>query len=85
MDVEKLQGDLRNVPKAYRKVMARWLLAMSEQYRPSLVLTKHEAQMIAGALTGAAVELYEPMTEDTTLLHAAEVIEELTSGLHKVG
>lgn len=77
--VEDLQRQVADVPEEHRRLIARWLLALRGQYRPSLVLTSHEANLIVGVLTGAVTELCDPLSEDTTLLHAAEVVEELTN------
>lgn len=70
-------GDLARIPEEYRRVIARYLVQDAKRYRPSFVLSEHSAKLIAGVLTGAAVTLMTPLDEDTTIMHAADVLDDL--------
>lgn len=68
------QRELAEIPQEQRRVIARWLVERAAQFRPSLVLTKHEAQQIQGVVLGLAVDLFDPLGDDSTIEHAAQVL-----------
>lgn len=73
-------GERSEVPVEHRRAVARWLIERGDQFQQSWVLGAEQAQMIRGALYGAAVDLVDPDSEDTTVEHAAEVVAELRRG-----
>lgn len=73
-------SELAAIPEEHRRTIARWLLERTKQYRSSFVLSEDEAKLITGALAEAAVVLVDPESEDSTLTHAADVLQDLNPG-----
>jgi hypothetical protein len=73
------EQELADIPEQYRRTIARWLLDRAERCKPSRLLDYHTARQIQGALGGAAVDLADPLAEDTTTGHARNVITDLTT------
>lgn len=69
-----MDEEMARVPAGHRKTMAKWLLERAEQYRPSMLLSGQEADLIQGVLTGIAVDVMDPESEDMTTAHAARII-----------
>jgi hypothetical protein len=69
--------DLAEIPEGYRRTIARWLLERATQYRPSFLLTVEGSRLIQGALAGTATDLADPLADDSTLMHQAELIAPL--------
>jgi len=69
--------DLAALPIEARRTIALWLVQRAESFRTSWVLPKSERAAINQALVGVAVDLAEPLAEDSTIGHAAHVIGSL--------
>lgn len=69
---------LAAIPIEHRHTIALWLLQRAKQYQPSFVCPETTASALQAALSGAAVDLYMPEAEDSTVGHAAAVVAELT-------
>ena len=65
------------VPESHRKTFAKWLLERAERYQPSMFLDEIQANLLKDVLTGVAVDVVDPMSEDMTNAHAARVLGEL--------
>lgn len=77
MDMEELNRAVAQIPAHHRKTVARWLLAQAEQYRPSMFLDREQAALVQGVLTGAAVDVMDPTSEEVTNAHAARILGSL--------
>ena len=67
-------GDLAAIPYEHRKTLARWLLQRGQGFQPSIFLSAREAGCIRDTFTGAAVDVADPLSEDSTIGHAAHVL-----------
>ena len=70
--------DLWAIPAEHRDTIARWLIGHADSIAVSMLADQHTVTVVSGALYGAAVDLAEPGAEDTTLVHAARVLERLS-------
>lgn len=77
MDMEELNRAVAQIPEESRRVIARWLLAQAEQYRPSMFLDERQVSLIQGVITGAAVDVMDPTSEEVTNAHAARILGSL--------
>lgn len=68
---------LADIPAEHRRVIARWLCERANGIRPSMVCTPDTAEAISGVLYGVAVDLADPLAEDTTLAHSVAVLNDL--------
>lgn len=68
---------LAAIPVEHRHTIALWLLQRANRYQPSFVCPETTASALQAALSGAAVDLYMPEAEDSTVGHAAAVVAEL--------
>lgn len=69
--------DLAAIPAEHRRTIARWLAEKAEAVRPSFVMPPTVAMTVTAYLSGAAVDLVEPLAEDTTISHAAAILRDL--------
>lgn len=67
--------DLMMIPETYRRIIARWLVQRGSI--PTGGLFPQETQAHNDALRGAAVDLVDPLAEDSTIMHAREVLADL--------
>ena len=72
--------DLAKISEADRIMMARWLVERADQFKPSFLLTRDQADRIQMAFQGAAVDLVDPLCEDSTMEHAHAVMEKIMTG-----
>lgn len=70
---------LAGIPDDHRRTIARWLLERAGSYQPSIFINAHTAEHLHRALLGAAVDLAEPLADDTTIGFAAGVVTDLLS------
>jgi hypothetical protein len=70
-------SELAAIPEEHRQVISCWLLERAKRYQPSWVLSAREAELVAGTLACVAVELMEPLSEDSTVARGKKVIETL--------
>jgi hypothetical protein len=70
-------ADLSVVPLEHRRLVACWLLQRAHAFQPSWMLPTDVAASIRDALTGAAVDIVAPNSEDTTTDHAGAVLDTL--------
>lgn len=75
---------LTAIPIEHRHTIALWLLQRAKQYQPSFVCPETTASALQAALSGAAVDLYMPEAEDSTVGHAAAVVAELAGPAYPV-
>lgn len=68
---------LAAIPEEHRRLLARWLAAQSTLLRPSWLFPAQTTLLARDVLRGAAVTLVDPLSEDSTVSHAAEVLSEL--------
>lgn len=71
---------LNAIPAQHRRTIALWLTQRAQQFQPSVFCTAETAHAVQGALSGAAVDLYTPTAEDSTVHHAAQVFMWLNHG-----
>lgn len=69
--------DLAAIPEEHRKIIARWFIQRAETFEPSWVLSWDAATIIRGVLTGSAVDLADPLSDDSTTGHATRVLDTL--------
>lgn len=69
--------DLAAIPEEHRKVIARWLIQRSETFTSSWMLPSDAAAIIQSALTGSAVDIADPLSDDSTTDHATRVLDTL--------
>lgn len=81
MTPEQVNEAMAAVPVEHREAVARWLILRAQRYQPSFLLTKGQAAYIQDALCSAAVDVADPTAEDSTLAHAARVMDRLREGL----
>lgn len=70
-------AQLAAIPAEHRALVARFLIERAAQFKPSFVLSAEMTSVIQAALTGAAVDLHDPESDDSTLGHVAVVVAEL--------
>ncbi len=76
---EVTDADLAAVPAEYRRTVARWLLQRGGQFRESWVCPAEVVGAIRDALSGAAVDIAAPGSEDSTVGHAVSVVDGLAA------
>jgi hypothetical protein len=64
--------DLAALPEAHRRIIARWLAERGSL--PEGGLFPQQAQGFNSGLRGAAVDLVAPLSEDSSVMHAREVL-----------
>lgn len=74
-----LAEDLAAIPAEHRRTIALWLTQVAESHTGGWVISAAEAALIRNVLLGAAVDLADPTSEDTTVEHAAAILGELTN------
>lgn len=70
--------DLDTIPLGHRRTIALWLAQRAVDFHESWVLSASDALVIGRALAGAAVDLADPLSEDTTISHALDVLASLS-------
>lgn len=65
---------LNAIPLEHRRTIALWLYQRGDQYAPSLVLTAGMSMVLRDAFAGAAVDLADPLSDDSTIGHGAHVL-----------
>lgn len=70
--------DIAAIPEVYRRIIARYL-AQRATVRAGGLVPDNWAQAHNDALRGAAVDLAEPLAEDSTIMHAAEMLADLAT------
>ncbi len=68
---------LASIPVEHRAVIARWLCERSDQIRPSMFATPREVEAISGVVFGLAVDLADPLSDDSTVAHSVAVLADL--------
>jgi hypothetical protein len=68
--------DLAQIPVAYRRLIAHWLVQRGD-VRPRGLVSPERVHGHNDALRGAAVDLMFPLADDSTVAHAAEVLTDL--------
>ena len=68
---------LAAIPAEHRRTIALFLIDRAENTRTSWVLDRHTRGIVSDVLYGAAVDLADPLSEDSTTHHAADVIQDL--------
>jgi hypothetical protein len=69
--------DLAGIPAEHRRVIARWLCERANSIRPSMFCTPSEAEAIGGVMYGVAVDLADPLADDSSVAHSAAVLATL--------
>lgn len=68
------------IPEQHRRLIAQWLLERVAQYQPSWLLPQWQVALLCDAISGVAVDLMRPVSDDSTLDYAAEVLHDLAGG-----
>lgn len=71
---------LAAIPTEHRRLISRWLTERAAQFTPSWLCPQDVSHGIQNALNGAAVDLADPLTDDSTLSHAAGTLTSLAPG-----
>lgn len=66
--------DLDKIPTTHRHTIGLWITERATQIQPSIALTAETAAVIRDVLWGVAADLVDPLSEDTTLVHALDVL-----------
>jgi hypothetical protein len=74
-----LAEDLAAIPAEHRRTIALWLTQVADSHTGGWVISAAEAALIRNVLLGAAVDLADPTSEDTTTDHAVEVLARLVT------
>jgi hypothetical protein len=69
--------DLAVIPAEHRALIAVWLIERADAMKPSWLFPEAEARAVRNALAGCAVDLADPLAEDSTIGHAEQVMAEL--------
>lgn len=70
--------DLAAIPQGHRLTIARWLIERADSIRAAWwILPDSAASAVRGHLAGAAVDLADPLTDDSTIDHANDVLRSL--------
>lgn len=70
-------ADLAAIPLEHRQTIGRWLYERSRMVEPSCLLGAEAADAARGMLAGAAADLVDPESEDTTVAHENAALAEL--------
>lgn len=68
---------LEQVPEQHRVLIARWLYERAMTVMPSFVLSIESAYAIKDVLAGVAIDLADPVAEDSTTEHAAATLAKI--------
>ncbi len=69
--------DLAKIPAEHRRTIARFLIQRADGTRGSWVLSDHTRRIVADVLNGAAVDIADPLADDSTIAHAADILTDL--------
>ncbi len=69
--------DIAAIPEGHRRTIARYLCDHALALRPSMFATQRDVEAISSMLLGVAVDIVEPVSEDTTVQRATEVLASL--------
>jgi hypothetical protein len=69
--------DVAKIPETDRMVIARWILERASLYQPSMILTVEQADAVRVVLQGVAVDLVDPLADDSTIGAAVAVVAKI--------